>query len=312
MKLNDLTIVVCCNKKDFFFAKICIASIRYYYPGIPVELVKDIGNGSFNTAELEKYFNVQATDLGISKMGWSGAKFHYLYQNIKGKKVLMLDADIVFTGPFLERLLPVIELNDYVVNMEEQNDPDAAWVKDIYFDINAIRTAYPAYVYPGFFFNAGQLFLTVGSIEEAVLNQYFNRDVFPFWLNHQLFPLVDQSVYNYLLPALNAENKIKLGTEKFMLWGNSSEVLEISLNDVKEKKLQSGSIHWAGCLRTPYVAKMVRGDILVFFESLYYCKIPNGKIKHHWKNAIAFAYYSGNKIYKSSLKKCKALLKNDR
>ncbi len=309
MKVNDLTIVVCCNKRDFFLAKICIASIRYYYPDINIELVKDNGNGRFNTGALEKYFNVQVTNLGIPKMGWSGAKFHYLYQNVKGKKVLILDADIVFTGPFLERMLPAIESNDYVVNIEEQNDPDANWIKDIYFDINAIRTTYPAYVYPGFFFNAGQIFLTAGSIEEEVLNKFFNKDVFPFWLNQQLFTLVDQSVYNYLLPTLHAENKIKLGTEKFMLWGNSNEVLDISLNNVKEKKLESGLIHWAGCVRTPYVAKMVRGDILVFFERLYYCKVPNGIIKQHWKNAIAFTYYSGKKIYKSAFKKISGTFK---
>lgn len=312
MKVSDLTIVVCCNKRDFFLAKICIASIRYYYPEINIELVKDIGNGRFSTGSLEKYFNVQVTDLGLPKLGWSGAKFHYLYQNVKGKKVLMLDADIVFTGPFLERLLPVVYSNDYVVNIGADDDPNADWIKDVYFDIKAIKTAYPAYIYPGFFFNAGQIFLTVGSIGEDVLNKFFNRDVYPFWLNQQLFPLVDQSVYNYLLPALHAENKIKLGTEKFMLWGNCKEVLELSINDVKEKKLHTGLIHWAGCLRTPYVAKMVRGDILVFFERLYYFKVPNGKIKQHWKNAIAFTYYSGKKIYKSALKKCKTLLKNDR
>ena len=293
-------------------AKICVASIRYYYPDIKIELVKDNGNGSFNTRGLEKYFNVLATDLGIPKMGWSGAKFHYLYQNVKGKKVLMLDADIVFTGPFLERLLPVIESNDYVVSIEALNDPNARWVKDIYFDIEAIKAAYPAYVYPGFFFNAGQVFVTVSSIEEVVLNQFFNRDKFPFWLNQQLFPLVDQSVYNYLLPFLHTENKIKLGTDKFMLWGNCNEVLEISLHMVKEKRLQLGLIHWAGCARTPYLAKMVRGDLLNFFEDFYYSNLPNGIIKKSLKDIIAFTYYYGRKFYRSSIKIMSEIFRNDR
>lgn len=152
MVVNDLSIVVCCNKKDFFLARICIASIRYYYPDINIELIKDSGNGIFNTKEIEKYLKVNVVDLGIKKMGWSGAKFHYLYQEgMKGKKVLILDADIVFIGPFLERLLPSIDLNDYVVSIEEQNNPYEGWVKNIYFDVEQVQNTYPNYKYPGYF-----------------------------------------------------------------------------------------------------------------------------------------------------------------
>ena len=64
MEINDLTIVVCCHKKDYFLARICVASIRYYYPSILIELVKDEGNGKFNTTELEKNLHVKAVDLG--------------------------------------------------------------------------------------------------------------------------------------------------------------------------------------------------------------------------------------------------------
>ncbi|MEO6674184.1 MAG: hypothetical protein ABIN93_12195, partial [Ginsengibacter sp.] len=201
MNINELTIVVCCNKNDFFFARICIASIRYYYPSINIELIKDPGNGQFNSRELEKCFDVKVRDLGIKRLGWSGAKFHYLYQPEKGKKVLILDADIVFIGPFLKRLLPSIESNDYVVSMEKEENPKADWVRKIYFDIEAIQTAYPSYIYPGYFFNAGQIFLTLGSIKEKKLNEFFNVKEYPFWKNKELFPLVDQSVYNYLLPT---------------------------------------------------------------------------------------------------------------
>ena len=120
MEITDLTVVGSCHRKDFYLAKICIASIRYYYPDINIELVKDSENGSFNTSDLEKYFNVQSVDLGIPKMGWGGAKFHYLYQKPASKKILILDADIVFIGPFLERMLPIVGCNDYVVSIEQK------------------------------------------------------------------------------------------------------------------------------------------------------------------------------------------------
>lgn len=279
MKIEELTIVVCCNKKDFFFAKICIASIRYYYPEIAVELVKDEGNGKFNTNDLVKYFQVKIVDLGIKKMGWSGAKFHYLFKHPIAKKVLILDADIVLIGPFLERLLPVISHYDYVVSGEKELNPSAEWVKNVYFDHAKIHSAYPSYSYPGYFFNAGQVFLTTGVIPLEVLRNFFNPEQFPFWTKMDLFPLVDQSVYNYLLPVLHKEGKLKLKDENYMIWGLSEECMSVSLEGVQNKSLLSGLIHWAGCDRFQFVKKMTRGDILIFFESEYYRKIPIGFLK---------------------------------
>jgi hypothetical protein len=293
MQIEDLTIVVCCNKKDFFLARICIASIRYYYPSIAIELIKDPGNGDFSSLEVEKYFNVKVVDLKITKMGWSGAKFHYLYQSEKGRKILILDADIVFIAPFLERMLPVIESNDYVVSIEAATIPDKEWAENTYFDIQAVQKAYPDYKYPGFFFNAGQIFLTTGSVEEEQLNRFFDRRKYPFWQNCELFPMVDQSVYNYLLPSLNDKKMLKLGKEQFMVWAASQATANIQLDKVSSKCLQTGLIHWAGCLRTGYIKKMLMSDILHFFEDYYYTKVPFGKgLKRLRKIKPVLKYYS--------------------
>ncbi len=303
MVLSDLTVVVCCNRKDVYLAKICIASIRYYYPDINIELVKDNGNGVFNTGDLEKYFNVLVVDLGLPKLGWSGAKFHYLYQKPVGKKILILDADIVFIGPFLERLLPLISINDYVVSSEETAFPNAEWVKNIYFDIDAIKEAYPSYNYPGYFFNAGQIFLTLGAVDKSLLAEFFNPAKYPFWQKSQLFPLVDQSVYNYLLPTLAAAQKIKLGKENFMIWAGGNELLNIALQDVIDKKLEQGLVHWAGCLRFSYVSQMVRGDILIQFEDFYYSRICFGLLKKNTRRVTAFLDFSLRNIYRKRIKK---------
>jgi hypothetical protein len=297
MQINDLTIVVCCNKKDFFLARICIASIRYYYPNINIELIKDPGNGKFNSGELEKYFNVKEVDLNIKKMGWSGAKFHYLYQKQHGKKVLILDADIVYIGPFLERVLPSVASNDYVVSIDNNDISNKEWVRNTYFDIEAIEQAYPAYKYPGYFFNAGQIFLTMGSIDENALNEFFNPGEYPFWQKKELFSMVDQSVYNYLLPALEAEQKIRLGKEKFMIWAKSDEALKMLLKEIEHKTLQSGLIHWAGCIRFTYVPKMVRGDILVFFENYYYSRIKRGGILRVFRKIIPLLDFYLRQLY---------------
>ena len=274
MKLNDLTIVVCCNSQDFFLARICIASIRYYYPEIPIELVKDYGKGSFSSNNLEKYFNVKNINLGVKKMGWSAAKFLYLYKMPKGKKVLLLDADIAFVGPFLERIIREIETDDYVVSIDKESNPYSDFVTNTYFVTKNIESAYPDYKFPGYLFNAGAVFVTVGAIPKEILDEFFDETKYPFWKNFYLFSLVDQSVYNYLLPTLASKNQLKLGTQNFMLWSNSEIAKALNLDNIKSGTLKTGLIHWAGEPKSPSLTGMSRKDILMFFQDYYYKRIP--------------------------------------
>lgn len=296
MTIDDLTIVVCCNKNDFYLARICIASIRYYYPAVNTELIKDEGNGKFNSKEVERYFNVNLIDLNKRKLGWSGAKFHYLYQVEKGRKILMLDADIVFIGPFLERIFPLFESNDYVVS-REGNLSNLDWVRQTYFDIDVLKKAYPDYVYPGYFFNAGQIFLTGGTIAVEILDEFFEKDKYPYWRRTDIFSMVDQSVYNYLLPTLASKGELKLATENFMIWAASKETLAVPLAGVIKKKNQQGLIHWAGCFRSPHVSKMLRGDILIFFEKYYYSKVKASTAKQYLQKVLPALKYHLKQVY---------------
>ena len=279
MKAEDITLAVCCNKNDYFLARICIASIRYYYPYATIELVKDSGNGSFNTKEIERLFNVKIIEFAVKKVGWGAAKFFYLYKFPERKKVLFLDADIVFVGPFIERLLPQIKKNDYVVSIENVAEPNADWIKKLYFDTKEIEASFPGYQYPGYLFNTGQIFMTTGTIEKETLAKFFDLQNYPYWKYPQLFPTVDQSLLNYLLPTLADAGKINLATSDFMIWSKSTAAKELGLNDIIEKKLDEGLIHWAGDLRTPELKNMTRPDILQFFESVYYERIRFGKMK---------------------------------
>ncbi len=44
---------VACCKTDFYFARICVASIRYWYPEHPIYLLKDDSQGIFSTEEMK-------------------------------------------------------------------------------------------------------------------------------------------------------------------------------------------------------------------------------------------------------------------
>src|SRR5258706_3031366 len=102
-----MDIVIVCHRNDFFLAKALVASIRYYYnDDVNIFLVKDLLNGHFSTKEMEKCFNVAVLDLGISEYGWCSAKIRVVQsKKLRGRRVLLLDADIVFTGKRLERPL---------------------------------------------------------------------------------------------------------------------------------------------------------------------------------------------------------------
>ncbi len=56
-------IYIICHKLDFFLTKIAVASIRYYYPDVEINLIKDELNGDFATKDLEKYFKVKIVQL---------------------------------------------------------------------------------------------------------------------------------------------------------------------------------------------------------------------------------------------------------
>lgn len=80
-------IYIICHKLDFFLTKIAVASIRYYYPNVEINLIKDELNGDFSTRDLEKYFNVNIIYIEKRKFGWTSAKvFLLLSKKLKGQK----------------------------------------------------------------------------------------------------------------------------------------------------------------------------------------------------------------------------------
>ncbi|MFN4285610.1 MAG: hypothetical protein ACK4E8_06550 [Lacibacter sp.] len=273
-----LSIVIAVNKRDLWFCRICIASIRYYYPDIPIYLLKDELNGGFSTREIETHWKVQVYNLSGKKFGWGASKTFFLLHAPENEKFLILDSDIIFIGPFLERLKDVIQNNDIVISADYMPDPHLAWVKNIYFDVKKLQAHDAEYMYPGYFFNTGQMIITGGKIRNSDFRGYFSRD-YPYWLRKDLLPLVDQSLYNYIFPKLEASGKISIGKDHFMIWSESQQAKNITLSDVQEGNIQSGLIHWAGALRSPSLKKMSGSDLLTFFENYYYHNIPFSFIK---------------------------------
>jgi hypothetical protein len=123
--------------------------------------------------------------------------------------------------------------------------------------------------------------------------------------------MVDQSVYNYLLPVLESKNKIRLGKENFMIWAKSQNACEISLKQISEASLQSGLVHWAGCDRIPNVSKMLQGHILVYFEKYYYSCLRSGKMIYQFRKIIPQLKFFLKYYYRKARSICKTMVIKD-
>lgn len=292
-KMNSIKkIFIACYKNDYWQTKICVASIRKWYPTIPIFLIKDIYAGKFCTRELENYYNVKIFETQIKKFGWGVSKLEPYFIS-ESEKVLILDSDIVFIGPLLSKLEKQNE--DFIVSADyiDQNAIHSDWMKRTYYDLSQIQLSVNKnFVYPGYVFNTGQLVATTNLLQRTDFNNLIKFTDPPVIINKKTFACADQGILNYLLPAL--KSKISIGLSDFKIWSNSPKAKEIELEKILANEYQY-LIHWAGG-NPRYIKKMQRADILLFFQKLYYSKIPLGKQKQILFNFHCYAIIIFHKI----------------
>lgn len=319
MTLNqnpDLEIVILCNKNDYFLTKICVSSIRYYYPGIPLSIVKDELNGRFSTSELEEKFNVKALDLGLKNYGYCTGKIAVLLaESLKGKKILLLDSDIVFIGKVLDKFIPLLNDTDFIVTPQYPASYESDWFKKIYYKMEWASKAFPNLVYPGYAFNGGSMLVTPGKISESEMINFIDLSKYPYWtqLTKENLPCRDQSLLNILLPIKEQKGDIVVKPVFFQIWSETKltakhemKYLDLPLLekegclsivqnfdlDIIKKDGYPFLVHWAGAVRIPYIEAMSHAHVLSFFELQYYKKLRFGLIRY-----FLYARYHKLKFY---------------
>ena len=296
-------VVVITYKTLYFFTRICVASIRYFYPDADIYIVKDNLAGEFSTTEMEQALNVKQLDLGTDKYGWSAAKVHLLASNkFEGQRVLSLDCDIVLAGRFLDDLYKQTEGADFVVDPDYKADITSEEFKRHYYDFDTIKKLDPGFEYPGYAFNGGQAIVTTGKVTKEILAPYFDVTTFPYYKRRDILPQADQSLLNYVLPNLERQGKIKIAPVNFMLWSDESKTKDLDLAKLKEGNSYPYVIHWAGVLRIPHLDAMTRPDILHFFQDFYYSKVPLGGIIKRARAFTAASDYYMRGFYRKAIK----------
>jgi hypothetical protein len=260
-------IYVAASAYDARYTRICIASIRFFYPHVPIRLLVGGPLQRGLADELQKYWNVGTAKLPASgDYGWGFVKLEPLF-GTPGERFLILDSDTVITGPVLD----LWRNSDAQFLVDDETPPDAE-MKGIYYDWEKVRELDPEAPSPYFLFNTGQWFGTSGVLR---------RDDFTPWVEWTMprnttppgyFKNGEQGILNYVLNRKAIREGLPVQRKKIMCWpGRSMEGLNVET--VATGAAPPLVVHWAG-LKKSRLSDMAAGDLLAYFENMYYEALP--------------------------------------
>ena len=99
---SDFGVIIACHRHDYYLAKACCASIRYFMDDVPIALLTD---GEFSTRDMEYTYGVTTLrrgavsdpDLRARSFGWGLTKM-IAFWNSPWSTFLLVDADTVVWG----------------------------------------------------------------------------------------------------------------------------------------------------------------------------------------------------------------------
>jgi hypothetical protein len=253
-------------KGDFSLAKVCIASIRYWYPEVPIVLIKDMGAGPFDTRFVEENFGVSVLDTGGKSYGWGFGKFEPLFRKER-ESFLFMDADTVMTGPVLDVVKDIDA--DFIVDDEVL---PIGKIINLYYHPEKIKDIQPDFVFPGYAFNTGQWFGTSGVLTRDDFNSLVSWNPKPSLLYPDIFKQADQGVFNFIIHRKERLGQVSVCRLPLMVWPAEKNAEFIDLRAISERRSDYPLIiHWAG-MKGKAASELPRKDIIDFFRSRYYLK----------------------------------------
>lgn len=296
-KAVDVIYLAACSR-DARLTRICVASIRYFYPDVPIKILAgDILQPGL-AEELKKYWNVDVAGLPEGDYGWGLVKLEPLF-GPAGQKFMVCDVDTAFTG----RILDVRAGSDapFFVDDEQLSDAD---FKRLYYDWDALAKLDPDVQSARKAFNVGQWFGTAGIVKREELDPWVEWTL-PRRLKYpEVFMGGDQGVMNYVVLKKEAFDGLKIERHTFMRWpGHGMD--DLTVDRVKKGEAPALVIHWAG-MKAIFLRNMVGGGLLQFFEDFYYTRLPFGRIRRVlalWLHVWINWYFLTSRPYRLRLQK---------
>jgi hypothetical protein len=266
----DRVYVAACAR-DLRFARICIASIRYFYPDVPIHILAGGALEPGFAREVKKFWSVDVADLPTGDYGVGFVKLEALF-GPAGLRFLVLDADTIFAGKVLDAHAGVAA--PFVVDDEQLPETD---LKRLYYDWDRLKGVDPDAQPAWRAFNSGQWFGTAGVLTREDFEPWVEWGL-PRRLRHpRWFMSGDQGVLNYVLIRKAALEGLGLERREIMRWpGHSLAGLDVA--GVAAGTAPPLVVHWAG-MKATLLRDMRGGDLLRFFEACYYRRLPFGLLR---------------------------------
>ena len=257
--------------RDARLTRICLASIRYFYPDAPIQILAgDILQPGL-AEELKRYWNIEVAHLPAGDYGWGLVKLEPLF-GPPGQRFLVMDVDTAFTGKVLD--VRAQSNAPFFVDNEALSDAD---FKRLYYDWDKLAELDPDVQCARTAFNVGQWFGTAGLVKREEFDKWVEWTL-PRGLRHpDVFMGGDQGIMNYVVLKKEAFGGLQIDRHTIMRWpGNGMDGLDVA--SVAAGSAQPLVIHWAG-MKAVFLHDMVGGDLLQFFEDWYYQRMPMGRVR---------------------------------
>lgn len=279
-------------KADVRLLRPCVASIRTWYPDIPITVIQDFHGGAYSVNEACNAWNLNVFETDVKRFG-SGWSRLELYFREKQERFLYLDADIVFTG----RVIDELEQHDEDLVLSGRETRRELMAK-YWFDLEQLAVFDPDFAYPGEAFNAGLFVAETGALtrEDFVPILKFDeprRSLYP-----EMLLVNDSGPLNYVWLKKRQAGELSIGTCDVMRFCPSSKLPRMDLNAVREGIAPAYALHWAGRRKRLPFDQLANGHILQYFEDRYYDRVPLGTAKQALRHVRERVNWSAERLKK--------------
>jgi hypothetical protein len=278
-------VCILCTARDFWLARIAAASVRYWSPEIPIRFIRDPVYGVVDSIEAERVLGATALDTLSQPCGWGFARLELLVR-FPGQRLLILDADTVLCGDLVSALSNSDA--DFVISPDAVEASHIEEMQRYSYDFESLRRLDPEFERPRWLFTSGHLVATSGLLDRAAFERWVQWTS-PMRLTHpECFFCGDQGVLNYVLAHAERCGRVSVECRHFAILASSPELSRIRLEAIRQRRSEPFVVHYNG--RKPMVLfRFPRPELLAFFESCYYAKVPFGGWKRCWRFAISVA-----------------------
>ncbi len=258
------------HRGDLRWTQCCVASIRRWYPQIPISLVKDLICGDYDTRELETYWDVDVWVSARRVHGWGMSKLEPLMA-AAGERIFIIDSDIVFLGPLLD-LLQGFD-TDFVVDGQAERSET---VRLHYFDADRLRDFDPDFTFTGMVFGGGHIVATGGLLQRSDFEPLIDFAEPPRLQRPDVFARGEQGVLNYVVQKRVQLGRLTLASTQFAHWAGYLKPRLIRPRQLHAASPHRALMHYAGPKYTLFSANR-NGHLLRHFEAAYYARLPQGR-----------------------------------